>query len=241
MLSKVDDFGEAARYEQRFAKIPTGYAFRANDGDVRPLTKDEANAALAEGLAAIRHGAQALHFSTWVILAIAVAGVMVQNGGGHGIFSSGAIVGIWAPVLHLLGWAYFQWQARRVPSELSMRIRNRISLSPALVGPMMRRNWLKPIRGAMAIGIVGYVLWIVYTITGSPDPHSLGAGAMVVHGDTGAVEVIGGGDPAGEMSAFSAHLPELLVLIAICYAIYFAELLVDMAIRKEVERIGRPQ
>ena len=106
---------------------------------------------------------------------------------------------------------------------------------------MMRRNWLKPIRGAMAIGIAGYVLWIVYTITGSPDPHSLGAGAMVVHGDTGAVEVIGGGDPAGEMSAFSAHLPELLVLIAICYAIYFAELLVDMAIRKEVERIGRPQ
>ena len=241
MLSKTDDFGETARYEQRFAKIPTGYAFRANDGDVRPLTKDEVDTALAEGLAAIKHGAQALHFSTWVILALAVAGVMVQNGGGHGIFSSGAILAVWAPVLHLLGWAYFQWQARRVPMALSARLQNRIALSPALVGPMMRRNWLKPIRGAMAIGIVGYVLWIVYTITGSPDPHSLGAGAMVVHGDTGRVEVIGGLDPEGEMSAFSARLPELLALIAICYAVYFAELFVDRAIRKEVARIGQPK
>jgi hypothetical protein len=170
MLSKVDDFGETARYEQRFAKIPTGYAFRANDGDVRPLSKEEADSALAEGIAAIRHGAQALHFSTWVILALAVAGVMIQNGAGHGIFSSGALVGIWAPVLHLLGWAYFQWQARRVPGELSIRLQNRMSLSPALVGPMMRRNWLKPIRGAMAIGTVAYTLWIVFTITGSFDP-----------------------------------------------------------------------
>ena len=241
MLSKVDDFGETTRYEQRFAKIPIGYAFRANDGDVRPLSKEEADSALAEGIAAIRHGAQVLHFSTWVILALAVAGVMIQNGAGHGIFSSGALVGIWAPVLHLLGWAYFQWQARRVPGELSIRLRNRMSLSPALVGPMMRRNWLKPIRGAMAIGTVAYTLWIVFTITGSFDPHSLGAGGMVVHGDTGAVEVIGGGDPVGEMEAFSAHLPELLALIALCYAVYFAELLVDRAMRREVERIGYPE
>jgi hypothetical protein len=64
---------------------------------------------------------------------------------------------------------------------------------------------------------------------------------MVVHGDTGAVEVIGGGDPVGEMDAFSAHLPELLALIAICYAVYFVELFVDRSIRREVERIGYPE
>lgn len=239
ILSKADDFGEAARWEQRFATIPAGYAFRANDGDVRPLTKEEASAALREGLAAIRQGALLLHFSTWVILALAVTGVMIQNGGGHGIFSSGAIVGVWTPVLHLLGWVYFQWQARRVPQALSTRLQNRIALSPGLVGPMLRRNWLKPIRGAIAIGTIAYILWIVFTITGSFDPHSLGAGAMVVHGESGAVEVIGGRDPAGEMSAFATHLPELLALIAICYAVYFVELFVDKSIRREVERIGR--
>jgi hypothetical protein len=118
-LSKIEDFGELQRFQRRFAKIPTGHAFRANDGDIRPLSEQEAATALSEGTAAIRRGAQTLKYSSWVILLLAVLGVFFQNGGGRGVFSSMWIVGFWTPVLHVMSWLYFQWEVRRVPEEWS--------------------------------------------------------------------------------------------------------------------------
>lgn len=236
-LSKIEDFGEAARFESRFAKIPTGYAFRANDGDIRPLSEQEMEAALVEGVAAIRHGAAVLKYSGWAILALAVAGVTMQNGGGSGIFSSKAIVAGWLPALHMLGWVYFQWHARRVPRAWSARVQNRIRLSPALVGPMLRRNWFKPLRAALAIGTVAYMLWITFTITGSFAPESLGAGAVIIDGHTGSRRVIAGDDPDAQMGLFMTHMPEILLLIAACYIVYFAEWIVDRSIKRDVMRI----
>lgn len=237
-MVKVEDFGETTRFIERFATIPTGYAFRANDGDVRPLSETEATAALAEGTAAIRHAAQFLQYGSWAILALTVIGVAAQNGGGVGVFSSKMIVMWWSPFLHVLSLLHFQWRVRRVPEELSERVRNRIALSPALVGPMLRRNWFKVMRATLAICTVAYMLWIVFTITGSFSPESLGAGVIVIDGHSGQTRVIGGGaNPADEMSRFAAHMPEILALIALCYAVYFAEWLTDKSIRREVERI----
>ncbi len=234
-----EDQGEIDRFERRFAKTSLGYAFRADDGAVRPLSESEAETARAEGLAAIRHGAFVLQVGTWVTVALVVAVIMFLGGGGKGVFSNAAILGGWSVGAHMLLYLYFRMQVRKATRGLSERLFNRIAMSPTSVGPMTRINYFKHLRGAATLLTVAYLGWVIYSVTGSIDPHQLGDGTFAVNGRTGEVTTTGTGrGPDEEMEAFMKHMPEIGAFIALCWALYLGEWLTDRANDRDQEAMG---
>lgn len=235
-----DDLGEAAKFERRFAKTVLGHAFLADDGQVRPLSEAEAAETRAEGLRLIRSGARVLHAGSWIVVAGVVAFFTLTGGRGTGLFSGAAIVGTWATIAHLgtVLWFYARVrQAVRIPSR---KYANRIALSPTTVAPLARPNWFRVLRGAATWGTIAYLFWTLYGITGSLDPHSLGDGTFSIDGHTGKMTTTGTGNPVDEMDAFGRHLPVLMTMIAICYALYAAEWLTDR-FRGKARVLGDPR
>jgi hypothetical protein len=128
---------------------------------------------------------------------------------------------------------------RKATSGLSERLYNRIAMSPTSVGPMIRVNYFKHLRGAATLLTVAYLGWVIYSITGSIDPHQLGDGTFAVHGRTGEVTTTGTGrGPDEEMEAFMKHMPEIGAFIALCWALYLGEWLTDRANDRDRAAMG---
>ncbi len=234
MFSASDDFGETGRFEARFAVTPMGRAFRDDSGEVRALSAAEAEAALGEGRALIKKAASQHNLINFFLIAAIVAAALLFDHRPDAPFSPGAIVGAGAFAGHLLAAWIFHQQVRRASAIPSEKFANRIALSPTLIAPMIRRNWFRTLRGALATGAILYILWITFTITGNPDPHSLGGGSFGLDGTTGQTA---GKSGDANMVAFAQHMPQIGAVIALAWIALGLEKWLDRDIARDTARM----